>query len=266
MPTKTVNGVTFHYHDRGHGAALVLVHGFPLDSRIWEAQVESLSDRYRVIAPDLRGFGQTASTDPFTIESAADDLHMLLRSIGALPCVLGGLSMGGYIALAFARKYHSDLKGLALIDTRSEADAEKGKETRNKMIQLVREKGPAAIADEMFPKMMWEQNAKSRQDIAHKLRYIMESQKPETIANALAAMRDRQDYTASLARIEVPTLIVVGEQDAITPPAVAEAMSKQLRNPTLVVIRRAGHMAPMEQPDDVTTALRRFLEQATMNR
>jgi pimeloyl-ACP methyl ester carboxylesterase len=260
MPTKLIKGTTFHYLDRGHGMPVVLVHGFPLDSRIWEAQVEALSDRYRVIAPDLRGFGQSSSNDPFTIESLADDLHALLKEIGALPAVLAGLSMGGYVALAFAKKYPRDLRGLALIDTRAEGDTEQGKQNRNKMIQLVREKGAKAVADDMFPEMIADDTVKHRQDVAHKLRRIMESQSRKTIENALVAMRDRPDFTSELHNIPVPTLILVGEHDAITPPGLSEAMSKLIRHPTLTTIRRSGHMSPMEQPEDVTTALRRFLE------
>jgi pimeloyl-ACP methyl ester carboxylesterase len=263
MPTRLINGVNLFYQDRGRGSPVVLVHGFPLDSRMWEAQIEALSDRHRVIAPDLRGFGQSKSDGPFTIASQADDLHALLKATEALPCAFCGLSMGGYVALAFARSYSSDLKALALIDTRSESDTPQGKENRAKMMQLVREHGAKAVADQMLPKLIAEQTAQHRQDIVHKLRHMMESQSPGTIENALVAMRDREDYTHDLSGIRVPTLILVGEHDAITPPPVSESMSKLIRHPTLVIIKRAGHMAPMEQPDDVTTAMRRFLEQAS---
>jgi 3-oxoadipate enol-lactonase len=265
MPTRTINNVTLQYLDKGttRSMPIVLLHGFPLDGRIWEAQVEALSDRYRVIAPDLRGFGQSASSEPFTVASLAEDVHALLREIGALPCILGGLSMGGYITLAFARSHPSDLRGLALIDTRCEADAPAARKNRGRMIQLVRERGVKAIADEMFPKMLAAQTAQRHADIAGKLRQIMESQSAKTVENALAALRDRQDYTTDLPLISVPALIVVGEHDAITPPTLAEGMSKAMRNPTLAVIRHAGHMSPMEQPEDVTTVLRRFLEHVT---
>jgi pimeloyl-ACP methyl ester carboxylesterase len=227
---------------------------------MWEAQIEALSDRYRVIAPDLRGFGQSVSSELFTVRSLAEDLHALLREIRALPCILAGLSMGGYVALAFAKSHPGDLRGLALIDTRAEADAPAARENRDKMIQLVREKGAKAVAEQMLPKLLAEDTVKHRQDIVHRLRRIMESQTPLTIAHALVALREREDYTGDLPSIAVQALIIVGEHDAITPPSVSEAMSKAIRNPTLVVIRRAGHMAPMEQPEDVTLALRRFAE------
>src|SRR4051794_15232486 len=118
MPTQTVNGVTLSYEERGKGLPLVLLHGFPLDGRVWDEQLADLSARCRVVAPDLRGFGRSRSETPFTIESLADDVHALLTAIGALPCVLGGLSMGGYVSLAYAKKYPADLRGLVPVDTR----------------------------------------------------------------------------------------------------------------------------------------------------
>src|SRR5688572_5793193 len=119
MPERNVNGTTIAYEEKGQDTPLVLLHGFPLDSRIWKEQVASLSDRFRVITPDLRGFGRSKSNEPFTMESLADDVHALLADIGALPAILGGLSMGGYVALAYAKKYPTDLLGLMLIDTKA---------------------------------------------------------------------------------------------------------------------------------------------------
>ncbi len=119
-------GSNIAFAEAGRGAPLVLIHGFPVDARMWAGQLSGLSDRYRVITPDLRGFGGSTSSDPFTMESQADGIHDLLAKLGALPCILGGLSMGGYIALAFARKNATDLRGLILFDTKAAADDEKG--------------------------------------------------------------------------------------------------------------------------------------------
>src|SRR5437867_3940906 len=124
-----------HFEESGRGLPVVLLHGFPLDSRVWAKQRAALNDRYRVITPDLRGFGRSKSDDPFTIESLADDVHALLKEIGALPGVLGGLSMGGYAALAYAKKYPADLRGLILVDTKAEADTPEGKQAREEMIE-----------------------------------------------------------------------------------------------------------------------------------
>src|SRR5439155_15735423 len=154
MPARTVNGAALYYEESGKGTPLVLLHGFPLDCRVWAKQRPALADRFRVITPDLRGFGQSKSSDSFSIESLADDVHELLKTIGALPCILGGLSMGGYVTLAFAKRYPTDLRGLVLIDTKAEGDTADGKAAREKMIQLAREKGSKAVAEQMMPKML----------------------------------------------------------------------------------------------------------------
>ena len=262
MPTRTVRGVTLSYDEKGPAGApaLVLLHGFPLDRRVWETQVAELSREVRVIAPDLRGFGESASAEPFTLEDLADDVHALLGEIGALPAVIGGLSMGGYVALAYAKKYPKDLRGLALIDTKADADTTEGKQGRDKMIALVREKGSAAIADEMMPKMLAPGAAEQQPAVAKQLRAIMESCPPFTIAHALAALRDRPDHACNLPSIPVPTLVIVGEHDALTPPEKSQAIAKETPNAQLVTIRGAGHMSPMEQPQQVNDALRRFVK------
>ena len=258
MPQRSVSGTTLNYEERGSGTPLVLLHGFPLDSRIWREQIAALSDRFRVIAPDLRGFGQSKANDSFSMESLADDVHALLADVQALPCILGGLSMGGYVALAYAKKYPTDLRGLALIDTKAEGDTAEGKAGREKMIELARTQGTKAVAGQMMPKMVAPDADKTRPQVKRELDQIMNAQTPVTIEHALAAMRDRPDLVANLASIAVPTLVIVGEHDAITPPAGAEKMSKAIPKSTYVVIRGAGHMSPMEQPQQVTDALRRF--------
>lgn len=260
MATQSINGVTMNYQEKGSGLPVVLIHGFPLDSRIWAGQLEGLSDRYRVIAPDLRGFGGTSPAAAFSMDSLAEDLHSLLSSIGALPAVVGGLSMGGYVALAYAKKYPTDLKALMLFDTRAEGDNAEAKEKRNQMLEKLKKGGSKAIADDMHPKMLHEATCSNRPEIAHKLRTIMESQPPGTIAHAIAALRDRPDRTADLPSIAVPTLVMVGESDAITPPARSEKMAGAIARSKLVVIPEAGHMAPMEQPMEANSGIRHFLE------
>ena len=247
------------YTDSGRGEALVLLHGFPLDRRMWDAQAAKLSDHYRVIAPDLRGFGQSRRSDPFTIESLADDIHLFLEQLVACPCVLAGLSMGGYVALAYAKKHQSDLRGLILVDTKAAADTAEGKQGRQKMIDLVRLSGAKAVAEQMLPKMLAQGTLQSRPDVVKSMRTMMEACSPETIEHALAAMRDRPDRTVELPSIKMPTLVVVGDADAITPPDVAEAMAKAIPNAKLETIRGAGHMSPMEQPEQVNRAIERFM-------
>jgi len=222
------------------------LHGFPLDNRVWNDAIDFLENKFRVIAPDLRGFGRSVSNQTFSVESLADDIHQLLASIGALPCFLGGLSMGGYVALAFVKKYLSDLRGLALIDTKAASDSPEAKQGRQQMIDLVRDAGSKAIADQMFPKMIALQSVNSV--AAQKLRSIMDACPPLTIEHALAAMRDRADYTALLPMLTIPILIVVGAEDAIASPDVARAMHAAAPGSSVAVIPEAGHMAPLENP------------------
>jgi pimeloyl-ACP methyl ester carboxylesterase len=247
------------YTDRGRGDALVLLHGFPLDRRMWDAQVERLSDHYRVIAPDLRGFGRSVRHDPFTIESLADDIHLFLEQLMACPCVLAGLSMGGYVALAYAKKYQSDLRGLILVDTKAAGDTAEGRQGREKMIELVRLSGAQAVSEQMLPKMLAPGTLQSRPDVVKNMRTMMEACSPKTIEHALAAMRDRPDRTGELPAIKVPALVVVGDADAITPPDEAEVTAKAIPSAKLETIRGAGHMSPMEQPEQVNRAIERFM-------
>lgn len=263
MPTINLGSSSISYSERGRGGrTLALLHGFPLDSRMWDRQLEALAssaDAWRVVAIDLRGFGQSRSNEPFTIAGQAEIVHELLEKIGGLPCVLAGLSMGGYISLAFARKYPAALNGLILVDTKAEGDTAEGKVNRNKMIELARTGGSKAIADQMLPKLLAPDTIQHRPQVVRDVRNMMENCPPLTIEHALAAMRDREDQTDLLASIPVPTLIVVGQDDAITPPAVAEAMHRAIPKSQLEIIRGAGHMSPMEQPEQVTQAMRRFL-------
>jgi pimeloyl-ACP methyl ester carboxylesterase len=263
MPRITVNGTSLHYLTRGRAdaPAVVLVHGFPLDGRMWDAQAEALAEKgWRVIVPDLRGFGESVSEEPFTIESLADDLHALLDSLNALRAVLGGLSMGGYVSLAYVRKYPTTLRGLMLVDTRAEADTAQGRENRATMIELARTQGAKAIAEAMREKLVAPYTISLRPDIAGRVQRIMEACPALTIEHALAAMRDRTDQTDLLPSITVPTLVVVGDRDAMTPPAVATAMHQAIPRSELSVIRGAGHMSPMEQAGQVNAAMGRFLE------
>lgn len=253
MPICKLIDVEIAYTDRGAGPTLVLLHGFPLDSSIWDEAGDLLEYKFRVIAPDLRGFGASTCDRPFTIESLADDVHQFLTAIRVAPCILGGLSMGGYVALAFAKQYPADLRALVLIDTKAAADTPEAKQGRQQMIDLVRRSGSKAIADQMFPKMIAARSAKSA--AAAKLRTIMEACPPLTIQHALAAMRDRADYTALLTTLAMPTLIVVGAEDAIASPEIARAMQAAVPRSSLAIIPDAGHMAPLENPEAFAKAL-----------
>jgi pimeloyl-ACP methyl ester carboxylesterase len=257
MPTKIIRNATIHYIDQGSGPAVVLLHGFPLDHRMWSGQIESLSSAgHRVIAPDFRGFGQSLPEGPFTMESLADDVHALVEQIGVIPFVLAGLSMGGYVALAYARKYPGSLRGLMLLDTKAEPDTAEGREGRGKMIQLVRDKGSRAVGDAMQPKLL---AANANPDVVNRLREMTDATSPITIEHALVAMRDRPDHTGMLPSIQAPTLVITGDADAITPPAMCQTMQRAIPHSQLAIIRNSGHMTTMEEPEQVNDAMREFL-------
>lgn len=260
MPSQEINGFRMHYRESGSGEAIVLAHGFPLSSQIFESQIDALSASYRVIAPDLRGFGQSTSTDRFSINSLADDLHKLLSRLGALPCILGGLSMGGYVAEAFYRKHPADVKKLMLINTKADADSAEAKQARNKMIELCRKSGSAGVAKEMLPKMLSPETIERRDEVVERVIQLMESQPAITIEHALEALRDRDDQTDLLGRISVPTLIITGDGDQITGVKLAQPMHGAIRGSKLVVIPRAGHLSTMENPTAVNLAISEFLK------
>lgn len=260
MATDHIDGTTLHFVETGSGPPLVLLHGFPLDSRMWNGQIDDLSSRWRVIAPDFRGFGRSPAGGPFTVPSLADDIHELLAGLGALPCVLAGLSMGGYVAMNFARKYPATLRGLILVDTKDAADTAEQRENRNRMIEVAKSKGSLAIAEMMLGKMLSPDTAEHRPGQVKSLRAMMEACPATTIEHALIALRDRPDMTAELSKISVPTLVIVGDADAITPPSMAEGMKKRIAKSQLAVIKGAGHMAPMEQASQVNRAIRQFVE------
>lgn len=261
MPTLTINNATIHYAEQGRDKAgtLLLLHGFPLHSGMWEAQLDALSTSWRVIAADFRGFGRSGETGPFTIEQLADDTHTLIGQLKLDKIVLAGLSMGGYVALAYAKKYAQSLRGLIMLDTKAEADSPEGKANRDRMIAIVNEKGSKPIADAMLGKLIPEETARNRPHLARTLRDMMESTRPQTISHALAAMRDRPDQTDMLGDIAVPTLVGVGDQDAITPPEVARAMHEKIPGSHLRIFTGSGHMSPMEQPSQVNAAIAEFL-------
>jgi pimeloyl-ACP methyl ester carboxylesterase len=261
MPTLQRNGSMIHYEHKGTGPLLVLLHAFPTDSRMWAGQLDELSSRYRVMAPDFPGFGKSADAGPFTVPSLAQTIRAFIQK--AAPnsgkFVLGGLSMGGYVAMNYARQFPDDLRGLILADTKDAADNAEQRENRNRMIEVARGKGSRAVTDMMIGKMLSTDTESRRPAIAKALRDIMESCPAATIERALIALRDRPDMTQELAKIKTPTLIIVGDGDAITPPEVARGMQNKIAGSQLAVIAGAGHMSAMEQPQQVSGVIGSFM-------
>ena len=256
-----VNGLRLAYGDRGreHETALLLVHGFPLDRRLWAAQVDPFANMTRVISPDLRGHGRSQVVPgPFTMEQHADDLAALLDHLKVRQTVVAGLSMGGYVAFAFWRRYPKRVRGLILADTRAEPDGAAAQAGRDAAMVTVQQTGAAAYADEMLPRLL-APASQADVKIVGAARKMMAEQPVEGIVGALGGLRDRADSRPTLPTIAVPTLVIAGEADAITPPADAQAMAAAIPGARFVVIPKAGHLSPLEKPRAFNAAVRAFL-------
>jgi 3-oxoadipate enol-lactonase len=263
MPdTYRIDDIDLHAVARGNGTPIVLLHGFPLDHTMWNAQTEALAERCQVIVPDQRGFGRSPlGTHTLTIERLADDLAALLDAMhireGAIIC---GLSMGGYVALVFHRKYATRVRALILCDTRADADTQAGVADRMALIERVRATGPTAVVEAMLPKLVAAAAFEQQPQVVGDVRRMILATPPATLEAALRALTTRPDSTEHLTHIDVPTLTVVGEHDAITPVEVMTAMADAIPQCQRAVIRGAGHMSPMERPAEFNAALVEFLK------
>jgi 3-oxoadipate enol-lactonase len=243
----------------GEGSTLVLLHAFPLDRGMWRPQEEGLRDCCRVIAVDLPGFGASAPV-PDGVDGMAQAVARLLDEIATnQKVVIGGLSMGGYVALAFARRYPERLQGLILADTRTEPDDDTGKANRDRMIAGVQANGPGTVIDAMLPRLLGSDAQQSRPDLIAFVRQLGERQSAEGLTTGLRALRDRPDARGTLAAVRVPVLVLVGRDDIVTPPTVAEGMVRTATDGLLVVLDQAGHLSNLEQPEKFNDAVRSFL-------
>jgi 3-oxoadipate enol-lactonase len=248
--------------DVGQGPVVVLLHAFPLARSMWRSQREALAARYRVLTPDLRGFGDSSGVRGTpSVEAWAADVAALLRSLSVgAPVVLGGLSMGGYVALAFVRKYPDRVRALVLADTRAEADTAEARANRDRTIALARSQPPSAVIEQMLPRLLGPSTQTHRPEVAEEVRRIAGAQSPDGIVAALQALRDRPDATTLLGAITVPTLVLVGDEDALTPPAAAATLTNGIPGARLVLLDKAGHLSNLEQPDTFNAAVLSFLD------
>jgi pimeloyl-ACP methyl ester carboxylesterase len=250
-------GSPLFHTDDGQGEPLVLLHAFPLDGRMWLEERKALAPECRVIIPDLAGFGRSAALSPRpSLDDHADDVAALLEVLGIERATVVGLSMGGYVALAFARRHTNLLARLGLADTRAAPDTQEGKAGRDENIALVGRSGVAPLVERLLPKLL-SRNASS--EVTAFVREVGSSQSPEAVGAALAAMRDRVDSTPLLAGLRVPSAVIVGDADAISPPSEARAIAAALPNAELTIIPAAGHLANLEAPGPFAVALSRLL-------
>jgi 3-oxoadipate enol-lactonase len=251
------------YADEGPGPVVLLLHGFPLSRAMWVDQLSGIGSIYRVIAPDLRGHGASPVPDGiYTMDAMADDVVELLETLEIRgPVVVGGLSMGGYVALSLAARYPTRVRALMLMDTKAAADTPEAAQARETTAQAVLAAGSAApVVDAMLPRLFAKITREQHPERVEPMKAVMSQTAPRGIAGSLRGMAARPDRRADLPKIVVPTLILVGEEDVITPPAEAKSMVEALPNARLEVISRAGHLSPYENPSDANAAILRFLQ------
>lgn len=257
---KNVRGIEVVYDERGQSSPVVLLHGFPFNRSMWREQIDALSVRYRVIAPDLRGHGETAVAASATMEEMADDVAALMDALDIERAVIGGLSMGGYVTLAFARKYPQRVRALILADTRPQADTEEARTNREKMAERAVSDGMEAIAEMQLPKLLAPKTISEEPEMVARVREMIVTTKGEGAAAALRGMAERRDQSDLLSQIKVPTLIIVGSEDELTPPTDAEKMQRAIQGSRLVRIDGAGHVSNIERANEFNRALVEFLD------
>lgn len=259
----TVEGRDTRYLEAGRGRPLVLLHGFPLSAGMWEPQLDRVPDGWRFIAPDLRGFGAVAGVPPsMTMDQYAGDVLALMDALSIETAVIGGLSMGGYVTFAVFRQAPARFDGVILADTKAPADSPDGRAGRRAMSETLRAKGVGAVVDGLLPKLVGETTRRDRPAVAAEARKLMEASKPDAIDAALHALMNRPDSTPDLGRIKCPALVIVGQEDTVTPAADAELLAHSISGAELVVMPRVGHLSNLEAPEDFSSALSRFLARA----
>jgi pimeloyl-ACP methyl ester carboxylesterase len=247
------------YDAVGAGVPIVFIHGFPHNRTLWAPQLGALLTRARCVAPDLRGFGESEVRGPYSMQQYADDVAGMLDRLQIDRAVIAGLSMGGYVAFELWRRHSKRIRGLILADTRAGGDGDEAKAKRREMIALARSRGSEAIADAQLAGMVGKTSRERCPDRVEGVRAMMAAAPVEGIVGALEAMMERPDSTPTLATIDVPTLIIVGDEDVLTPPSEARAMQEQIAGSRLEVLAGAGHVSNVERPAAFNHVVSEFL-------
>jgi len=256
----SVRGLALAVDVTGDGPPVLFVHGFPLDRTLWRPLMATLTG-WRRIAPDLRGMGLSDAPETgYTIAAYADDLVALLDALHVDRAIVCGLSMGGYIAFDLLRRHSNRIQGLILANTRAGADDAEGRARRDAMIARVRRDGTGFLKEDMVPKLLAATSVQTMPDVVRQVSAMVTGSPPDGIAGALAAMRDRPDSIDLLPQIAVPTLVVAGSDDQLIPLAESRAMASAIPHAHFAVIPAAGHLAPLEQPVNMSRVVREFLE------
>ncbi len=242
--------VNLAYEEHGDGIPVILAHGFPLNRSIWYSIVPKLSEKARLVLPDLRGHGQSPTPEGiYSMRLMAEDLRALMDQLNIEKAVLAGHSMGGYVSLAFARAYPNRLAGLALVATQAAADSPERRAGREKMIDEVRRKGIKAVADSMAPALT------CRPDLVEGVRKMIMGLNPKVVKNSLKGMAERPNAQEWLSTITVPAVVIAGTEDKLIPLERPKVMVQLLGRAWMVEVNGAGHLPMMEQPEAVSDAI-----------
>jgi 3-oxoadipate enol-lactonase len=261
----TVSGRTTRYLVAGAGWPVVLLHAFPLSADMWRPQLDDVPEGWRYFAPDIRGFGGATESHegkgsvPPTMDDFAADVEGLLNELEIERAVIGGVSMGGYVTFALFRRAPERFSGMLLADTRPQADTPEGRQARRAMSELVRAEGPSAVANQMIPKLLGKTTHQERPSVEPEVRRMIVANHASAIDGAIHAIMTRPDSTPDLARVSTPTLVIVGEEDVLTPVSDSELLYRSISRSRLVVLPRAGHLSSLEVPQAFSLALGDFL-------
>jgi pimeloyl-ACP methyl ester carboxylesterase len=274
MKHYKIDTINMFAEEQGTGQPILFIHGFPFDHTIWSRTGNVLSSDFRVIAPDLRGLGKSElselselpdlpdSRNITPMEQFADDLHVLLQTLGVSEkAILCGLSMGGYIVMQYAQKYGNELAGIVLCSTKTVADSPAVAENRRKQAAGLKNGTLElrSVADNMIPKLFAEKTFKNKPEIVQKLRMVIESNNPHGVAAAALGMAERADTTELLDKLNIPVLVVCGSEDQFSPPAEMKPLAQKAKHGQFVEIPNAGHLPPLEQPEQFAATLKEWV-------
>jgi len=256
-----VNDITISYHDAGEGSTpVIFLHGFPFDKSMWIGQFDGLKSTNRIIAVDIRGFGKsTDEKKPLSIDLFSDDLGAFMDKLNIQKAIICGLSMGGYIALNAINRFPERFEALILCDTQCIADTAEVKENRYKAIEQINIDGAAEFKEKFIKSVFHPDSLTNKTATVENLRSIVFANSKEIIAAGLTALAERSETCSILDTIHIPTLIICGRQDEVTPLAQSEFMHKHIENSILKIIDNAGHISNLEQPDEFNRQLLDFL-------
>ena len=264
MPTVHVRGIDLAFDDHGSGPAVLLVHGHPFDRSMWDPQVEAFAGRYRLVVPDLRGYGATTVPDGTTLlDEVALDLAHLLDHLGVERAVVCGLSMGGQVTMEFARLFPDRLSGLVLCDTDARAETPESYDARLAMAALLEREGMERYVEDGLADFLHARTFEERPGVVAHMRRMMHAAPPLGAARLQRGRAERRDHTAALGALGVPALVVTGEADPFTPVETARHIAEAVPDAELVVVEGAGHMPNLEAVADFNDALGAYLSRAT---